>query len=129
MIAALRPRAASRTTGLALRLGVLSAWLAAAVYLLLAAGVLGTGGYQAEPGSEGIVVAAAVGYAVGGALVLLRRRWLWIVGAVVNALVMLMFFSAYASDPSVLLSGGGLATKLAQIPLEATLLVLILQRR
>ena len=129
MIATAGRRAASRTTDVALRLAVLFAWMAAAGYLLLAAGVLGTGSYQAEPGSEGTVVAAAVGYAVGGALVLLRRRWLWIVGAVVNALVMLMFFSAYASDPSVLLSGGGLATKAAQIPLEATLLVLILRRR
>ncbi len=129
MIATAGRRAASRTTGVALRLAVLFAWMAAAGYLLLAAGVLGTGGYQPEPGGEGIVVVAAVGYAVGGALVLLRRRWLWIVGAVLNALVMLMFFSAYASDPSVLLSAGGLATKVAQISLEATLLVLILQRR
>ncbi len=129
MIATAGRRAPARTTGVALRLAVPFAWMAAAGYLLLAAGVLGTGGYQAEPGSEGIVVAAAAGYAVGGALVLLRRRWLWIVGAAINALVMLMFFSAYASDPSVLLSGGGLATKVAQIPLEVALLVLILRQR
>lgn len=129
MIATVGPRSATKPAGVALRLAVLFAWAAAAGYLLLAAGVLGTGGYQPESGGEGIVVAAAVGYAVGGALVLLRRRWLWVVGAVINALVMLMFFSAYAADPSVLLSGGGLATKFAQIPLEAALLVLILQRR
>lgn len=129
MIATVGPRTVAQQHGVALRLAVLFAWLAAAGYLLLAAGVLGTGGFQSEPGGEGIVVAAAVAYALGGALVLLRRRWLWIVGAVLNALVMLMFFSAYANDPTVLLSGGGLVTKSAQVPLEVALIVLILRRR
>lgn len=127
MIAALRPRAAVAPNVVALRLAVALAWLAAAGYALLAAGVLGTGGYQPEPGGEGVVVAAAAAYAAGGGLVLLRRRWLWVVGAVLNALVMLMFFSAYAGDPSVLLSGGGIATKAAQLPLEVALLVLIVR--
>jgi hypothetical protein len=129
MIAAVRPNTRHAAGSLTLRLAVLFAWLAAGAYLLLAAGVLGTGGYQAEPGSEGIVLAAASAYAVGGLLVLARRRWLWIVGAVVNALVMAMFFSAYAGDPSILLSGGGIATKGAQLPLEVALLALILRRR
>ncbi len=129
MIAAVRPGTRLETGAVALRLAVLFAWLAAGAYLLLAAGVLGTGGYQAEPGGEGIVLVAAAGYALGGLLVLARRRWLWIVGAVVNALVLAMFFAAYAGDPSVLLSGGGLATKGAQLPLEAALLTLILRRR
>ena len=128
MTAAVRPATRAAAGSLTLRLAVLCAWLAAGAYLLLAAGVLGTGGYQAEPGGEGIVLAAAVAYAVGGLLVLARRRWLWIVGAVVNALVIVMFFSAYAGDPSILLSGGGLATKGAQLPLEAALLALILRR-
>lgn len=129
MIATLRPRDAVALDTLVLRLAVLCAFLAAGGYGLLAAGVLGTGGFQPEPGSEGIVVAAAAGYALGGLLLPLRRRWLWIVGAVINALVMLMFFTAYAGDPSVLLSGGGLATKGVQLPLQAALLVLILRRR
>jgi len=129
MIAAVRPDTRSATGVLTLRLAVLFAWLAAGAYLLLAAGMLGTGGYQAEPGSEGIVLVAAAGYALGGLLVLARRRWLWIVGAIVNALVMAMFFGAYAGDPSILLSAGGLATKGAQLALEAALLALILRRR
>jgi len=129
MIAAVRPDTRPATGVLTLRLAVLFAWLAAGAYLLLAAGMLGTGGYQAEPGSEGIVLVAAAGYALGGLLVLARRRWLWIVGAIVNALVMAMFFGAYAGDPSILLSAGGLATKGAQLALEAALLALILRRR
>jgi len=129
MIAAVRPDTRPAAGSLTLRLAVLFAWLAAGAYLLLAAGVLGTGGYQAEPGGEGIVLAAAAAYAVGGLLVQARRRWLWIVGAVVNALVMAMFFGAYAGDPTILLSGGGLATKGAQLPLEVALLTLILRKR
>jgi hypothetical protein len=129
MIATVRTNARSAPGHRVLRLAVLFAWLAAGAYALIAAGVLGTGGYQPEPGSEAIVYVSAACYALGGSLVLLRRRWLWIVGAVVNALVMLMFFSAYAGDPSVLLSGGGLATKGAQAALEVALLMLILRRR
>lgn len=129
MIATVRSNTRSTSSHLALRLATLFAWLAAAAYVLIAVGVLGTGGYQPEPGSEGIVFASAAFYALGGALVLMRRRWLWIVGAVVNALVMLMFFTAYASDPSVLLSGGGLATKSSQLALEVALLTLIFRGR
>ncbi|TVR94661.1 MAG: hypothetical protein EA416_03140 [Trueperaceae bacterium] len=129
MIAAIGPHRRSAQTGAIPRLAALFAWLTAAGYLLLAAGWLGTGGYQSEPGSEGIVIAAAVVYALGGALMLLRRRWLWVTGATFNALVMLMFFAAYASDPSVLLSSGGLVTKAAQLALQVTLLVLIVRRR
>jgi hypothetical protein len=129
MIAAVRPDTRPAAGALTLRLAVLFAWLAAGAYLLLAAGMLGTGRYQAEPGSEGIVLVAAAGYAVGGLLVLARRRWLWIAGAIVNALVVAMFFGAYAGDPSILLSGGGLATKGAQLALEVALLALIVRRR
>jgi len=128
MIATVRSHATLPDAG-ALRLAVLFAFAAAGGYLLLAAGVLGTGGYQPEPGGEGIVLAAAAAYALGGLLVPLRRRWLWIVGAVMNALVMFMFFAAYAGDASVLLSSGGLITKGAQLSLEVALLALILRRR
>lgn len=129
MIAAMgQPRAAIRRAA-STRLAALFAWLTAAGYLMLALGWLGTGSYQPEPGGEAIVIAAASAYALGGALILLRRRWLWVVGAVLNALVMHMFFTAYASEPSVLLSSGGLVTKASQLALAATLLLLIVRRR
>ncbi len=128
MIAAVerRPITDPRTAG---RFATLFAGLTALAYLLLALGVLGTGGYQGEPGSEGIVFVAAGCYALGGALVLLRRRWLWILGAVVNALVLVFFIAAYAGDPSVLLSSGGIATKVPQVLLQVWLLALIAGRR
>ncbi|TVR92273.1 MAG: hypothetical protein EA416_07700 [Trueperaceae bacterium] len=128
MIAAVERRPFT-DSGRAGRVAALFAGLTALAYVLLALGVLGTGGYQGEPGSEGIVLFAAGCYAVGGALVLLRRRWLWILGAVVNALVLVFFIAAYAGDASVLLSTGGIATKVPQVLLQVWLLGLIAGRR
>ena len=72
-----------------------------------------------------IVFMAAGCYVLGGLLILLRRRWLWIVGAVINALVILFFAMAYIHRPSVMFSAGGLVTKITQLLLEVCLLVLI----
>ena len=58
-------------------------------------------------------------------LILLRRRWLWIVGAAISGMVILIFVLAYISWPLVLFSPGGLCTKLAEVLLEAILLYLI----
>jgi hypothetical protein len=62
---------------------------------------------------------------IGGLLILLRRRWLWIIGAVINALVILFFVQLYQNRSVVLFSPGGLVSKAAQLLLEATLLYLI----
>ena len=69
---------------------------------------------------------AAGGYLLGGLLILVRRRWLWIVGAVINALVILLFVMAYLNRPAVMFSPGGLITKAAQLLLEVVLLALII---
>ncbi len=105
------------------------AWLAALAYLLLAFDVLGAGGLEADEGSAAVVFVAAACYAIGGLLITLRRRWLWIAGAVMNGLVLLMFFSVYAERPSILLSSGGLATKGPQVLLALALLALVVRRR
>ena len=55
----------------------------------------------------------------------MRRRWLWISGAVINALVMLFFFRLYQDRPTVMFSRGGIVTKAPQLLLEATLIYLI----
>ncbi len=102
-----------------------AAVLTAVVYLLLGWDILGAGDLTAEEGPPGIIYVAAGSYLVGGLLILLRRRWLWIMGAVINALVLLFFFTLYAERPSVLLSPGGLFSKAAQILLEVGLIYLI----
>jgi hypothetical protein len=106
-------------------LAVTLALIAAASYLLIQFGLLGVGDLQPNQQPAAIVFIAAAGYLLGGILILVRRRWLWIVGAVINALVILFFITAYANRPAVIFSAGGLATKLAQLLLEGCLLALI----
>jgi len=107
-------------------LGLLAlALLAALVYFLMGAGVLQPGDLQTDEAPAGIAYIAGACYAVGGLLILARRRWLWVIGAVINALVIVMFIAAYAARPTVLLSTPGLATKAAQILLEIGLIYLI----
>lgn len=128
MIATLRRHHQSGISNV-VRYAVGLCWLTAVGYVLLALGILGAGDLEPEPGAVGVVFTAAACYALGGSLIALRRRWLWIAGAVMNALVLLMFFNLYSARPSVLLSGGALATKSAQILLELALLALIVRRR
>lgn len=103
------------------------ALLAALAYVLIALHVLGIGDFTAAEGPAGIVFVCAGCYLLGGLLILLRKRWLWMVGAGINALVVLAFFMAYQSRPAVMFSPGGLATKIAQILLEVALVVLIVK--
>jgi hypothetical protein len=102
------------------------ALLAACGYLLIRWAMLGVGDLPTSEQPATIVYVAAGSYLLGGLLILLRRRWLWMVGAVINALVMLFFFMAYLSRPAIMFSPGGLATKGAQLLLEVCLLYLIL---
>jgi hypothetical protein len=109
-----------------MRAAVGLALVATAAYLLIGLNFLGVGDLQKADAPAAITFLAAACYALGGLLILLHRRWLWVAGAAINALVMLVFFSAYAGRPSVMLSPGGLATKAAQLLLEVALLYLIL---
>lgn len=106
-------------------------WLAVALamfvafsYLLIQLGMLGVGDLQTA-GVPAIPLVAAACYLIGGLLILVRRRWLWIVGATINVLVILFFVMAYVNRPLVMFSVGGLATKIAQLLLEGCLLYLI----
>ena len=104
---------------------------AALSYVLIALHILSVGDPVLEEGPPGVPYAAAGGYLLGGLLILLRRRWLWIVGAVINALVVLFFFVGYQDRPAVIFSPGGLASKAAEVLLEVGLIYLIItyQRR
>jgi len=105
------------------------ALLAALVYFLMGAGVLQPGDLQADDAPAGIAYFASACYVVGGLLILARKHWLWVIGAVINALVIVGFFAAYAARPSVLFSVPGLATKSAQILLEIGLIYLIVTHK
>jgi len=99
---------------------------AALSYVLVGLNVLAVGDLQTTEAPAAITYVCAGSYLLGGLLILLRWRWLWMVGAGINALVMLVFFTAYMSRPSVMFSPGGLVTKAAQLLLEAGLLYIIL---
>jgi hypothetical protein len=114
----------SETTSM-MRMAVGLAWIAAFTYLMIPAGLLAVGDLSPAEQPAAIVFVAAGGYLLGGLLILLRRRWLWIVGAAINGMVILIFVLAYISRPLVLFSPGGLFTKLAEVLLEVSLLYLI----
>src|SRR5689334_9189181 len=101
------------------------AGVAALAYLLIGTQVLAVGDLQQADAPPAIIYVCAGCYLLGGLLILLHRRALWIAGAAINALVMLVYFSAYAARPAVLFSPGGLLTKAAQLLLEVGLLYLI----
>jgi hypothetical protein len=96
--------------------------MAALAYVMIEVGVLAVG-----PATEpaGIVYTAAGGYLLGGLQILVRRRWLWMIGAGINALVILFFVSAYHGQPAIFFSPGGLVSKAVQVLLEVCLLYLI----
>jgi hypothetical protein len=106
-------------------LAVTLAMITALAYLMIAWKILGVGDLKTAEDGDVIVYVAAGCYLLGGLLILLRRHWLWIIGLVINTLVVLFFFNMYQARPSVMLSAGGVVTKLAQILLEAALLYLV----
>ena len=109
----------------AIWLAVALALVAALAYVLIAFDILGVGDLEMAQDGDGIVYVAAGSYLLGGLLILLRRRWLWIIGALINALVMLFFFNMYQARPGVMFSPGGIVTKVPQLLLEVTLIYLI----
>ncbi len=117
--------AQSRYSQNILWVGVALAVLAAAAYLWIAFGLLSVGDLQVAQDGGVIIYVAAGCYLLGGLLILPRRRWLWIIGLLVNALVVLFFFNLYKDRPAVMFSPGGLMTKIPQVLLELTLIYLI----
>jgi hypothetical protein len=98
----------------------------AVAYLLIAWNVLGVGDLNMTEAPPAIVYVAAVCYLLGGLLIILRNRLLLVFGAVINALVILFFFNLYQNRPLVMFSPGGLATKAAQLLLEAALIYIVI---
>ena len=57
------------------------------------------------------------------------QRWLWIIGAIFNAIVITMFIMLYIERSGVLFSVPSLITKSAQIILEIGLIFLLVSYR
>jgi hypothetical protein len=110
-------------------LAVLLAIGVAIAYVLIGLNVLAVGSLTTVEKPAAIIFTAAASYLLGGLLIGLRRRALWVVGAMINALVMVVFFVTYQNRPDVIMSPGGLATKTAQLLLEVSLVYLLIAGR
>jgi hypothetical protein len=106
-------------------IAVALALFAVLAYVLIAQGLPGVGDVRMAEDAGAIVYVAAGCYLLGGLLILVHRRWLWTIGLVTNSLVILFFFRMYQNRPAVILSPGGLATKMAQLLLEIALIYLV----
>ena len=118
-----------RQTNRVMWVAVVLAMISALAYVLIALDILGVGDLRLQEAPPAIAYVAAGGYLLGGLLILVRPRWLWSVGAVINALVILFFFLGYQDRPAVIFSPGGLVTKAAEVLLEACLIYLIVTYR
>ena len=101
------------------------AFITALSYVLMAFNILGVGDLQVDEKPAGIIYVAAGCYLVGGLLILLRNRGLLLFGAFINAMVVFFFFTMYQGRPAVMLSPGGLVSKIAQVLLEVALIYVI----
>jgi hypothetical protein len=102
------------------------ALIASLSYILMALNVLGVGDLQTGEKPPAIIFVAAGCYFLGGLLILTRKRGLLLFGAFINAMVILFFYNMYQNRPSVMLSPGGLVSKVAQILLEIALVYVII---
>jgi hypothetical protein len=101
------------------------AMISALAYVLLILGIFKVEVMMPEEGIPAYFYIVPAGYVIGGLLILLKKRWLWIIGAITNAIPIIVFYAAYAARPDVMLSAAGLITKTSQILLEIGLIYLI----
>ena len=101
------------------------AFIAAIFYVLLAAGIISVPSLASKDWQRTLIYVAAGCYVLGGLFILAKKRWLWIVGLVMNTLVMAFFFIMYSSNPAVIFSLPGLGIKIPQIIVEVGLVYLI----
>jgi hypothetical protein len=105
------------------------AFIAAVFYFLLGAHIITAASLTGTSATQIIIFVAGGCYILGGLLILVKKRWLWIIGLVMNTLVLIVFFSMYAQKPDVILSLPGLGTKIPQIILEAGLIYMAIAYR
>ena len=105
------------------------ALISALVYVFLILGIMKAGDMTPEGGVPTYFFIVPASYVIGGLLILLKKRWLWIIGTVLNAIPIVVFYAAYAGRPDVMLSAPGLIAKVAQVLLEIGLIYLIVTRK
>jgi hypothetical protein len=99
--------------------------ISALVYFLLIFGAIHAGNISAGEDAPSFFIIVPIFYVVGGLLILVKKRWLLITGAIFNAIPIIGFYAMYAARPDVMWSFPGIASKAAQILLEIGLIYLI----
>ena len=105
------------------------ALVSALVYTLMGLGTMPVGDQSPGEALPAFFYVIPGGYVLGGILVLLKRRWLWITGACINGFAIAVFYAMYAARPDIMFSAPGLIIKIAQVLLEAGLVYLIVTFR
>jgi hypothetical protein len=100
------------------------ALLAAIFYFLTGFNVISVPETDGSGGPPGWAYIGGGCYLLGGLLILLRKRWLWIIGLVANTLVIIAFFTMHHARPEIMTSLPGLGTKIPQVLLEIGLIYL-----
>lgn len=114
-------------------LSMVMAFIAAAVYALMAFDIMipdiaetpGEISTPEESASTIFLLIPAACYIIGGTLILLKKRWLWITGAIINIFSIIVFYAMYSDQPDVMFSAAGLISKISQMLLEIGLIYLI----
>jgi hypothetical protein len=107
------------------RVAALLAAANAAIYVLIAAGVLSVG--RADGGELGVLGAAGAVYLVLGALLwFVARWWLWLGAAIMQVMIIAMYIAvAPQRDPHYEL--WGISLRVLQVALIATLVTLLVR--
>jgi len=105
------------------------ALMSALTYVFLILGVMSVGDMTPAEGVPAFFYIVPAGYAIGGLLILLKKRWLWMIGAVLNLIPIVVFYAAYAGRTDIMLSAPGLITKIAQVLLEISLIYLVVTHK
>lgn len=101
---------------------------AAIIYILAGAGIIYAGDViETNEAPPFIFFVAGAFYILIGYLVNIEKRWLRITLAIINGLVILIFFQMWATRPDVLTSAAGLGTKIPQFLLEIGLIYLLIK--
>lgn len=103
------------------------ALISALIYILMANGVMLPTDLTTDQSLPPYFYIVPAGYVIGGFLILIKKRWLWITGAVINGFGVIMFYTTYADQVGIMLSAAGLITKIAQILMEIGLVYLIVK--
>ena len=105
--------------------GLTMALISALVYVLMGIGIMEVPELTSDEAMPAFYYVIPAAYVIIGLLIYVKKRWLLMTLASVNAFTIVVFYSAYATQPGVMLSAPGLITKIAQVILEAGLIYLI----